>query len=102
MEGTGYEESWVLLWCRDKLSKPLLQLSADGWHPALSLLVVCPEGPVLESTGSKAGLRVTARGTNAKVCLSGQMLPVPLSLWQATPNSCLCRRPSKYSQTDLA
>ena len=61
-----------------------------------SLLVSClaREDPVLESTGSIVGLMATSKRTYANMCLPGLLLPVPLSQWQITGSTCLCKRPS--------
>ena len=61
-----------------------------------SLLVSClaREDPVLESTGSIVGRTYKSKRTYANMCLPGLMLPVPLSLWQTTASTCLCKRPS--------
>ena len=40
------------------------------------------------------GLMATSKRTYANTCLPGLRLPVPLSPWQATADSHLCRRPS--------
>ena len=78
---------------RALLSKSLIQLSADKWGCYSSLLVVWPDS-VLGSIDSMVGLMGTSKRTYANTCLPGLRLPVPLSPWQATADSHLCRRPS--------
>ena len=65
------------------LSKALIQLSADGWHCAPSLLV---------------GLIMISKRTYIKGPLPGLLLPVPPSLQQATANPCFHKRLSNTSR----
>ena len=61
------------------ISKGLIQLLADGWGCAPSLLVVWGD-PVLESTGAMVGLMATSKRAQIKGHIPGLLLPVPLSL----------------------
>ena len=51
-------------------------------------------GPVLESTGSMVGLKANPKRTYANMGLLVLLLPVPVSLQEATTNPHLWRRPS--------
>ena len=66
------------------------------WMGLCSLPLSCLAwgNPVLESTGSMIGLKATSTRTYANMCLPGLLLPVCLSLKQATADPHLCRRPS--------
>ena len=68
---------------RALLSTSLIQLSADGWGWAPSLLLF---GQVLESTGSMVGLKVTSKRTYANTNLPGLLRPGSLSPQQAAPD----------------
>ena len=76
------------------LSKSLIKISADEWGCASSLLVFGLRPPSPGVTGSMVGLKVTFRRTYANVCLPGLLLPVCLSLKQATVDTHLHGRPS--------
>ena len=61
---------------RAVFSKALIQLSADGWGCAPSLLVVWSE-----ATQPLVGLMATSKRAYAKGDLPGLLLSVPVSLW---------------------
>ena len=71
---------------RAVLSKTLIQMSADGWDCALSLLVVWPE---TRSPGVNKFQEGSCHSAAPRTALS-----VHLSLWEATADPQLCRRPS--------
>ena len=95
---------WIELGCglvgRAMLTKTLIHLFADGWGLcSLPVSSLTWNDPVLESTHSMIGLKVTtSRRTRTSWYLLGMMLPGPLSLQWATANTCLCRGPSSASR----